>query len=70
MCRPEQLRLSDTGVPARIRDVSYFGHDATVRLDVQPDGVPVVAGVAEHEVTTVDTEVRLTVVRPALVYPS
>jgi iron(III) transport system ATP-binding protein len=69
LLRPEQLRLSATGVPARIRDVSYFGHDASVRLDLLPDGVSVIARVAGHELGSVDSEVRLTVVGSGLVYP-
>ncbi|HEY0449597.1 ABC transporter ATP-binding protein [Actinophytocola sp.] len=73
LIRPEQLRLTPTattGILARIRDVSYYGHDASVRLDVLPDGIPVTARIAGHELTTLNGEVRLTVVGRGLAYPA
>jgi iron(III) transport system ATP-binding protein len=41
MIRPEQLIIHTNGsgaagVPARVREISYFGHDASVRLDLLP----------------------------------
>jgi iron(III) transport system ATP-binding protein len=47
LVRPEQLHLHtdrpELGVPARVVDVSYYGHDAAVRLDLLPSGPQVVA---------------------------
>ena len=37
------------GVEARVRDVSYFGHDAAVRLELVPGGTEVLARVAGHD---------------------
>lgn len=38
LLRPEQLRLGtcQPGVPAQVTDITYFGHDALVRLTVNP----------------------------------
>ena len=70
LLRPEQLRLTADGVPARIREISYYGHDAAVRLDLLPAGTPVTARVAGHELTTAAGEVRLMVIGTGLAYPS
>jgi iron(III) transport system ATP-binding protein len=71
LLRPEQLVLSDggTGVEARVRDVSYFGHDASVRLELVPGGTEVLARVAGHDRPRTGSLVRLTVVGEALAYP-
>jgi iron(III) transport system ATP-binding protein len=70
LLRPEQLVLSDDGVPARIRDVSYFGHDAAVLLHVLPDGVPVTARIAGHHASAVNGEVRIRVDGHGVAYPA
>jgi iron(III) transport system ATP-binding protein len=44
LLRPEQLRLSDStaaGVPATVAEVTFYGHDAAVHLDVTGDDGPV-----------------------------
>jgi iron(III) transport system ATP-binding protein len=71
LLRPEQLLLSTTGpgVDARVRDVSYFGHDAAVRLELVPGGTEVLARVAGHERPEPGTLVRLSVAGEALAYP-
>ncbi|MGH3432993.1 MAG: ABC transporter ATP-binding protein [Thermocrispum sp.] len=69
LLRPEQLILSGDGVPARISDVSYFGHDAAVQLDVLPDKVPVTARVAGHRVAAFNGEVRIRVDGHGVAYP-
>jgi iron(III) transport system ATP-binding protein len=70
LLRPEQLVLSDTGgVEARVRDVSYFGHDASVRLELVPGGTEVLARVAGHDRPRPGSLVRLTVIGEALAYP-
>jgi len=71
LLRPEQLVLSadGPGVEARVRDVSYFGHDASVRLELLPGGTEVLARVAGHDRPVPGSLVRLTVAGEALAYP-
>ncbi|WP_033294061.1 ABC transporter ATP-binding protein [Amycolatopsis jejuensis] len=49
LVRPEQIRLADAsspdGVAVEVEDLSYYGHDASVRLLVAPDGPRVTARV-------------------------
>ena len=69
LLRPEQLRIGPVGAdgtPARVREIAYYGHDATVRLDLLPDGPTVVARSAGHLVPDLLDDVRLTVVGPAV----
>ena len=73
LVRPEQLVLhvdGATGVEARVRDVSYFGHDAAVRLELVAAGTEVLARVAGHELPVPGSLVRLTVAGDALAYPA
>ena len=46
LVRPEQIVLGEAGVPARVVEVSFFGHDASVRLELLPSGTFVVARTA------------------------
>ena len=71
LLRPEQLVLSADGggVRARVRDVSYFGHDAAVRLELLPGGTEVLARVAGHDRPAPGSVVRLSVAGDALAYP-
>jgi len=57
------------GVEARVRDVSFFGHDAAVRLELVAAGTEVLARVAGHELPAPGSVVRLTVAGDALAYP-
>ena len=57
------------GVRARVRDVSYFGHDAAVRLELMPGGTEVLARVAGHDRPAPGSLVRLSVAGEALAYP-
>jgi iron(III) transport system ATP-binding protein len=68
LIRPEQVELrpdaSLGGVPARVVEVSYFGHDAAVRLDllVGTPGTPqIVARVIGGDTPTPGAEVHLAV---------
>jgi iron(III) transport system ATP-binding protein len=72
LLRPEQLVLAadGPGVRARVRDVSYFGHDAAVRLELLPGGTEVLARVAGHDRPTPGALVHLTVAGEALAYPA
>jgi iron(III) transport system ATP-binding protein len=70
LLRPEQLVLGPAGgVPARVRDVAYFGHDAAVRLSLLADDTEVLARVAGHDRPDPGTVVHLTVTGEALAYP-
>jgi iron(III) transport system ATP-binding protein len=74
LIRPEQIQLHDgggtAGVDARVSDVSYFGHDASVRLDLLPAGPRVTARVSGGALPAPGTTVRLTVSGDAFAYPS
>jgi len=72
LLRPEQIELRPPdaqGTPARVVNVSYFGHDATVRL-LLPNGEFVVARVDGPELPDVGASVRLAVHGRVLVYPT
>lgn len=71
LIRPEQLliRGNGSGVPARVREISYFGHDASVRLDLMPDGPSVLARISGQALPEVDAEVRLELSGRVATYP-
>jgi len=71
LVRPEQIELagsSKAGVPARVVDVSYFGHDAAVHLQVLGSGRLVTARVLGLSVPMPDTVVNLSVTGPVAAY--
>jgi len=71
LVRPEQIELggsSRPGVEARVVDVSYFGHDASVRLQVLASGRMVTARVLGLSVPLPDSVVRLSVTGPVAAY--
>ncbi|KLL11212.1 MULTISPECIES: ABC transporter ATP-binding protein [Protofrankia] len=75
LIRPEQLRIHTTdrpnGVTARVREINYYGHDATIRLDLLPEGPSVVARVvAGQRLPGPHTDVQLTVSGNAVTYPA
>lgn len=73
MIRPEQLTIHTNGgggIPARVHEISYFGHDASVRLALLPDGPSVTARVHGHNLPAVDTDVHLTLSGSAVSYPA
>jgi iron(III) transport system ATP-binding protein len=73
LIRPEQIRLlaeHDGGVPARVAEVSFYGHDAAVQLDLVPSGERVVARVFGRNVPTAGMDVRLVVQGPVTVFRS
>ncbi|MGH3941749.1 MAG: ABC transporter ATP-binding protein [Pseudonocardiaceae bacterium] len=70
--RPEQLLLGppDSGVPARVEGVVFYGHDALVRLALVDGSVPVTARtIGGHHLRTND-EVGLTISGVASFFPS
>ncbi len=72
--RPEQLMVLPTGdlggVEAEVLDVSFFGHDATVRARVPGHDVPLTARTAADAVPRSGDLVRLRVVGEALCFGS
>ncbi|MGH3930880.1 MAG: ABC transporter ATP-binding protein [Pseudonocardiaceae bacterium] len=70
--RPEQLLLGapDSGVPARVEGVVFYGHDALVRLALADGPVPVTARtMGGHQLRTND-EVGLTISGAASFFPA
>jgi len=72
LLRPEQIELTDgnTGIPARVTHLNYYGHDATIALSVVPDGPRVLARTSSRALPAPDTVVHLAVTGPAQHYPS
>jgi len=73
MVRPEQIRLaaSPGGKPssARVVAVTYYGHDASVRLALNGRPETVVARVPGHRTPALGDEVRLAVEGAVMAYP-
>jgi iron(III) transport system ATP-binding protein len=63
-----QAGVSEAAVEARVVDVSYFGHDAAVRLEVLGSGRLVTARVLGLAVPLPDSVVRLSVSGPVAAY--
>jgi iron(III) transport system ATP-binding protein len=71
LVRPEQIVLvgsTQEGVEALVVDVSYFGHDASVHLQVQESGRLVTARVSGLSVPVPGTVVHLRVTGPVAAY--
>jgi len=71
LIRPEQLRLgadSEGGVAARVAEVSFYGHDAAVQLDLVHSGHRVVARVFGREVPRPGAAVSVVVQGPVTVF--
>jgi iron(III) transport system ATP-binding protein len=67
LVRPEQLRLGAHGVPARVVDTEFYGHDVVVQLDL--DGRPLRAR-TQGFLPSAGDEVHVTVVGPVTFYPA
>ena len=68
--RPEQVTVApEGGVVAEVLDVSYFGHDATVRARVPGGEAVVIARVPAGGVPTPGTTVCLRVSGEVLAFP-
>jgi iron(III) transport system ATP-binding protein len=75
LIRPEQIKLQPNaakgGVPARIDDVVFFGHDAVVRLHVEGGGAAnITARIFSHAVPALGSDVWLTVEGNVVAYPA
>jgi len=71
LVRPEQIGIGDVasgGVEARVSDVSYYGHDTAVHLDLVPDGPSVIARTAGRGVPARGAVVSLAVSGPVTVF--
>ncbi len=71
LIRPEQLQLNElgaSGVAARVTEVSYFGHDAAVYLELADTGQPVVARVTGVKAPALNVTVGVAVDGPVLVF--
>ncbi len=69
LIRPEQIRLTSNGPgpSARVEEVRYYGHDASVRLSmasVEQGAVELLARVTGYAVPEVGDEVNLSVIGP------
>ena len=73
LVRPEQVRLdgaaSDARVEARVTEVSFYGHDAACRLDLQPDGPSLVARIIGLEAPAVGSIVKVGVAGGVVAFP-
>lgn len=71
LVRPEQIALgapASGGIEARVSDVSYYGHDTAIHLDVIPDGPSIIARMSGREVPERGALVTLTVNGPVTVF--
>jgi iron(III) transport system ATP-binding protein len=71
MVRPEQIELagsSKAGVDARVLEVSFFGHDAAVHLQILSSGRLVTARVSGSSVPATDALVHVSVTGPVAAY--
>ena len=67
--RPEQVVIRP-GTGARVSEVSFYGHDAAVRLDLLPDGPSLVARVPGLAAPEPGSEVALGVTGEVFCYPA
>ena len=80
LVRPEMLRLGDARVlspwderrpvTARVTDVRFYGHDASVALSLLPGGESVVARTLGLEAPAVGSTVTVAVSGPVLAFPA
>jgi iron(III) transport system ATP-binding protein len=70
--RPEQIvaTTNGDGVPATVVDVSYYGHDATVRMCLGDDGPMVVSRFSHTPVPTPGDRLHVTITGTALAFPA
>jgi iron(III) transport system ATP-binding protein len=70
LLRPEQILVHRGEVGARVEQVHFYGHDASVRLRLLPDGPALVARVAGLDAPEPGTEVGVGVTGPVVAYPT
>ncbi len=73
MVRPEQIRLvsraGSSAVPAQVRALTYYGHDASVVVSLEAGAEEVTTRVAGHMAPQQGAEVWLTVDGAVMAYP-
>jgi iron(III) transport system ATP-binding protein len=68
--RPDQVVLAEHGVRAHVDEVSFYGHDAAVRLTIVDDGTALVARVNGPSAPQIGSTVRVGVHGPVHAYPA
>jgi len=67
MVRPEQIKLGQNGTPAQVSAVTFYGHDAVLRLNLD-NGDNVTARIFTQNVPQAGTQVRLAVEGDVVAY--
>ncbi len=70
LLRPEQVALLPGAGGARVEQVHFYGHDASVRLLVLPDGPALVARIAGLDSPEVGAEVGVGILGPVVAFPA
>jgi iron(III) transport system ATP-binding protein len=72
LVRPEQLRVDGSigSAKARVGQVSFYGHDAAVRLELVPDGPSMVARIPGLDAPAVGSTVTVGVAGRVVAYPA
>jgi iron(III) transport system ATP-binding protein len=74
LVRPEQVRLdgagSGSGVEARVTEVSFYGHDAACRLDLEPEGPALLARIIGLEAPEIGSLVKVGVSGGVVCFPT
>ena len=70
LLRPEQIVITRGAVGARVEQVHFYGHDASVRLLLLPDGPALIARIAGLAAPEVGTEVGVAVSGPVVAFPA
>ena len=72
LVRPEQLRVDGSvgSVEGRVGEVSFYGHDAAVHIDLLPDGPSVIARLAGLDAPGVETRVKVGVSGRVVAFPA
>ena len=70
LLRPEQVVLHRGDTGARVEQVHFYGHDASVRVKVLPSGPALIARVSGLDAPDPGTEVGIEVVGPVVAYPT
>lgn len=69
LLRPEQIVITKGTNGARVEQVHFYGHDASVRLLLLPDGPALVARIDGLEAPEVGTEVGVGISGPVVAFP-
>jgi iron(III) transport system ATP-binding protein len=70
LLRPEQIVITRGAVGARVEQVHFYGHDASVRMLLLPDGPALVARIAGLTAPEFGSEVGVAVSGPVVAFPA